>query len=68
MIQIVKDMKMPEECHECPFQIRFKNGVADDWYMRRCVIEDRIIEYPRPKWCPIKPVKAEEVSGDGTTD
>lgn len=63
MIQIVKDMKMPEECHECPFQIKFKNGVADDWYMRRCVIEGRIIEYPRPKWCPIKPVK-EEVSGD----
>ena len=62
MIHIVKDMKMPEECHECPFQIKFKNGVADDWHMRRCVIEDRIIEYPRPKWCPIKPVK-EEASG-----
>ena len=63
MIQIVKDIKMPEECHECPFQIKFKNGVTDDWYMRRCVIEDRIIEYPRPNWCPIKVV---EVSKDGT--
>ena len=60
MIQIIKDMEIPEECHDCPFQIRFKDGVADKWYMRRCVIEDRVIEYPSPQWCPIKPIKSED--------
>lgn len=61
MIQIVKNMRMPEECHECPFQLRFKDGeVEDGYYMRRCVIENRIIEYPRPGWCPIKPVKEQK--------
>lgn len=45
---------MPEECHECPFQLKFKDGVVDNYYMRRCVIEQRKIEYPRPEWCPLK--------------
>ena len=46
--------EMPTECHECPFQLKFKDGVQDDWYNRRCVIEKRTIEYPKPKWCPLK--------------
>ena len=46
--------KIPTECHECPFQLKFKDDIQDDWYMRRCVIEQRIIEYPKPEWCPIK--------------
>lgn len=55
MIMIMKDIEAPAECHECPFQLRFKDGEAEDgFYMRRCVIENRIIEYPRPKWCPIR--------------
>lgn len=59
MIHIKLDMDMPRECHECPFQIRFKadlygNNTADDWYIRRCVIENRTIEYPKPKWCPLE--------------
>ena len=54
MIQIKVDMDMPKECHECPFQLKFKDGEADEWYTRRCVIEQKIIEYPRPAWCPLK--------------
>ena len=50
---IMIDMEMPNECHECPFQLRFKNGEADDWYERRCIIANRIIEYPKPNWCPL---------------
>lgn len=46
--------EMPKECHECRFQMKYKDGEQDDWYCRRCVIEDRIIEYPKPKWCPLK--------------
>ena len=56
MLVIDVDWDVPEECHECPFQLKFKDGVADDWYMRRCVIEQRKIEYPRPEWCPLKTV------------
>lgn len=54
MIQI--DMEMPNECHECPFQMKWKDGVQDNWYMRRCIIKNQIIEYPRPKWCPLKEI------------
>ena len=64
MIVIKKDMEMPKECHECPFQIQFKNGYEDEWYMRRCVIENRVIEYPRPEWCPLHVVR-KEASADG---
>jgi hypothetical protein len=65
MIQILKDMDMPDECHECPFQLRFKDGeVEDGFYMRRCVIENRIIEYPRPGWCPIRSVTAKTSEED----
>ena len=46
--------RIPIECHECPLQLKFKDDVQDDWYMRRCIIEQRVIEYPKPKWCPIK--------------
>lgn len=56
MIQITVDMDMPKECHECPFQLQFKDGEVDEWYMRRCVIKQRTIEYPRPAWCPLKVV------------
>lgn len=59
MIQIeIDEMDKPKECHECPFQLKFKNGEADDWYMRRCVIMNRLIEYPLPDWCPIKQCKS----------
>ena len=64
MIQMLLDMDMPQECHECPFQLKFKDNVQDDWYMRRCVIESRVIEYPKPKWCPLMPVKTESKEGD----
>lgn len=57
MLVIDVDWDVPEECHECPFQLKFKDGVADDWYMRRCVVEQRKIEYPRPEWCPLKTVQ-----------
>lgn len=53
-MSVLIEMEIPKECHECPFQIRFKDGEADDWYARRCVIEHQIIEYPRPDWCPLK--------------
>ena len=53
MIRIEIDMDMPKECHECPFQLKFKNGEVDDWYMRRCVIVNQPIEYPKPDWCPL---------------
>ena len=41
--------------------IRFyiSDGVQDDWYSRRCVIENRIIEYPKPQWCPLKNLEIE---------
>ena len=48
--------QIPVECHECPLQLKFKDDTQDDWYMRRCVIENRTIEYPKPKWCPIKEI------------
>lgn len=54
MIRVNLDMDMPEECHECPFQLKFKDDEVDPWYMRRCVIMQRKIEYPRPEWCPLK--------------
>ena len=51
---IAIDMDMPMECHECRFQLKFKDGEADDYYNRRCVIEGRTIVYPRPDWCPLR--------------
>lgn len=54
MIRINLDMDMPEECHECPFQLKFRDDEVDDWCMRRCVITRRKIEYPRPEWCPLE--------------
>ena len=60
MIQINLDMDMPEECHECPFQFKFKDDEVDAWYMRRCVIMQRKIEYPRPEWCPLEYVSEEQ--------
>lgn len=59
MIRIDLDMNMPEECHECPFQLKFKDDEVDAWYMRRCVITQRKIEYPRPEWCPLKEQEAQ---------
>lgn len=53
MIKIELEMDMPKECHECPFQMKFKDDVTDDWYMRRCVIARKVIEYPKPDWCPL---------------
>jgi len=54
VIRINLDMEIPEECHECPFQLKFKDDKVDAWYMRRCVITRRKIEYPRPEWCPLE--------------
>ena len=51
--------EFPKECHECKLQLKFKDGEQDDWYARRCVIEGRIIEYPRPQWCPLKVISNE---------
>jgi hypothetical protein len=56
MIRIEIEMDKPKECHECPFQLKFKDDTVDDWYMRRCVIINQIIEYPLPSWCPIKEI------------
>lgn len=63
MIRIELDMDMPRECHECPFQLKFKNGEADDWYMRRCVIVNKPIEYPKPDWCPLSEQKRRNRNG-----
>ena len=63
MIRIDLDMNMPEECHECPFQLKFKDDEVDPWYMRRCVIMHRNIEYPRPEWCPLKEQENEYEKG-----
>ena len=57
MIRIELEMDKPKECHECPFQLKFKNDEADDWYTRRCVIMHQQIEYPLPDWCPIEQVQ-----------
>lgn len=57
MIGIKGITEIPNECHECPFQFKFKDGEADEWYNRRCVIKRRTIEYPRPKWCPLVDIK-----------
>lgn len=62
MIRINLDMDMPEECHECQFQLKFKDDEVDAWHTRRCVIMQRKIEYPRPEWCPLEYVP------DGCTD
>ena len=49
--------EMPTDCYECPLQIKFKDGVQDDWYIRRCTVKHRAIEYPKPEWCPLKEQK-----------
>ena len=56
MIRIEMEMDKPKECHECPFQLKFKDDTVDDWYMRRCVLINQVIEYPLPDWCPIKEI------------
>lgn len=56
MIKAEFEMDMPRECHECPFQLKFKGEDVDDWYTRRCVLINQRIEYPRPDWCPLQPV------------
>lgn len=61
---IVLNIDMPKECHECPFQLKFKDGIQDDWYMRRCVIVHKSIEYPKPKWCPLETVGLVKESKD----
>lgn len=53
MIGIKGITEIPNECHECPFQLKFKDDEADEWYNRRCVIKRQTIEYPRPNWCPL---------------
>ena len=56
------DMDIPRECYECRFQLKFKDDEVDDWYSRRCVLMQRIIEYPRPDWCPLVPVKQDDAT------
>ena len=53
MIGIKGITEIPNECHECPFQLKFKDDEVDEWYNRRCVIKRQTIEYPRPDWCPL---------------
>lgn len=60
MVKVLLDIDFPRECHECKLQLKFKDGEVDDWYSRRCVLTERIIEYPRPDWCPLQPVKEDE--------
>ena len=60
MIRIELEMDKPKECHDCPFQLKFKNDEAGDWYTRRCVILHQIIEYPLPDWCPIKEIQEDK--------
>lgn len=60
MIKAEFEMDMPRECHECPFQLKFKGEDVNDWYTRRCVLINQRIEYPRPDWCPLQPVKEDE--------
>ena len=48
--------EIPAECHECPFQLKFKDDKQNGWYLRRCVLAQRVIEYPKPDWCPIKEI------------
>ena len=62
MVKAEFDMDMPRECHECPFQLKFKGEDVDDWYTRRCVLMCRIIEYPRPDWCPLVPVAQKDIT------
>ena len=62
MLQLTLDMDMPEECHECQFQLKFKCGEADKWYSRRCILKQRRIEYPIPNWCPLKDARIIEKS------
>lgn len=54
MIKAEFEMDMPRECHECPFQLKFKGEDVDNWYSRRCVLVNQRIEYPRPDWCPLQ--------------
>ena len=61
MIRINLDMDMPKECHECLFQLKFKDGEVGPWYMRRCVIMHRNIEYPRPEWCPLEEQEPKQI-------
>lgn len=44
MIKAEFEMDMPRECHECPFQLKFKGEDVDDWYTRRCVLINQRIE------------------------
>lgn len=53
MIGIKGITDIPRDCVECPFQLRFKDDYADDWYDRRCVILHKTIQYPKLEDCPL---------------
>lgn len=45
---LIKDMEMPENCHECPFEILNKCFATSR--------EDcRVESLDRPEWCPLEP-------------
>ena len=49
MSVIVKGMKMPNNCYECPC------CASDDWYGYYCLLDDesRSACDGRPDWCPL---------------
>ena len=59
MIGIKGIAEVPRDCFECPFQLHFKDGYADDWYNRRCVILNETIQYPKLENCPLVNLHAE---------
>lgn len=59
MIGIKGIAELPRDCFECQFQLHFKDGCADDWYNRRCVILNETIQYPKLKNCPLVDLQAE---------
>lgn len=59
MIRI--DMKMPENCANCPLIVPMRDGVIQTEYF--CRIDWQHIEkgriFGRPEWCPIKEDRTE---------
>ena len=59
MIGIKGIAEVPRDCFDCPFQLRCKDGCADDWYSRRCMILNKTIQYPKLEDCPLVNVHSE---------
>lgn len=59
MIGVKGIAEVPRDCFDCPFQLRFKDDCADNWYNRRCVILNETIQYPKLENCPLVNLHAE---------